>query len=293
MATLLRSSRDNNLGVTKRFERGSFEVPYRSSTLRDPFFTSRVKPFKESSDPVGQRIKDMNISTSFVNDESEYDSSVESPSDTRGPNFMYPGVAVSASLDVPTARSEIADVSSDPRQRVLELIGDMLDAGFLSEADAGRAIKEAMKRDNTYELMLSLLKARKTLKSQSVFLKLWLSCPTRVVAFEDLSPIDTAPVSECRRPLMRSSSLRFLETMPIPSPPLVPMSLQVADASPSPSGSEREATPSLLMSYPRGIKSFQRPRSIPTPSTMSPSPDLILTAMMGRSQSSGSDDCAV
>ena len=64
--------------------------------------------------------------------------------------------------------------ADDPRLCVLKQIGEMLDLGLLSEAEASEALALAMRTDETFLLMRSLFQSRRSVNARADFLRMWL-----------------------------------------------------------------------------------------------------------------------
>ena len=226
----------------------------RASEKLPPVATAKV------SSLFAQKMRDMNISTSFISDAEDPESSTD---------------------------EIISGCPIDSRQSVLEILGNMLDLNLLTESEAQQAVCLAMKTDNTYELMGSLLRARSaSIQAQSVFIKMWLR------GFREDTKKPAVKV------LQRVTSQKAIPIETVnPSPPLMPLSLHFSSDESSPLESpiaERLApTPSILLSEPF-LGHFKK-NSSSTASTLSPSPQLILTNMLavGRGESTSSDDCGV
>ena len=217
-------------------------------------------------------MKDMNISTSFLSDAED----PESDDTSENSNVEVSNTVILASSPEIVPHQKITEPlvteKKDSRQCVLELVGKMLDSKLLNEPEAGQAVCLAMRNDNTHELMATLLRARSSIQAQSVFLKMWLA--------------------GFREEKHKVTVLQRFPTEAVnPSPPLMPLSLHFSDASPLESPIAKiDRTPSILLSDPiRHFKKF----SSSTVSTESPSPKLVLANMMGRLESTSSDDCGV
>jgi hypothetical protein len=222
----------------------------------------RVPTRADPMDRITQRIRDMDISTSFV---SECCSDTSSP--TNATAIPKPSLPINRAPSFERSQPQAESVCK--RQEVLEAIGEMLDANLISDEEASSSITLAMQANDTFDRMAVLLSSRRTLEGKSSFLRLWLRgmrCPEPSPSLDD---------SEIQRPLARSRSNCNLEIMPIPSPPLLPVSLNFADEV-----DERRRFKGL-------VKLVRHSQSISTPSTgMSPSPEL----SMGRLASQSSDD---
>lgn len=232
---------------------------------------------KLPEDRLSQRIRDMNISTSFISDpDAESASSSPKLAEKRPHARSFTGTT-SLICSKPSAIPQ----PMDKRQAVLECIGTMLDEQAISEAEASTAIGLSMLEGGTHERIFALLESRKTMAGKSAFLRLWLRTLSKPSELIEPSPIPLqAPSDESdfMRPLMRSQSNCNLEILPIPSPPLVPVALNFADGSPL-----GDAPPRLGLA--KFVKYMNQP--ISTPSTaMSPSPELTIA----RTGSQSSDD---
>jgi len=238
------------------------------------------QPIKESIQALEKRFKDLNISTSYISDDSAEVSESPPPieeSRTETKTTQSPPVRV----EIGTQTEE-----SNTRLDVLSTIGRMYDMHYLDSTDTGDAINLAMRRDDTCDLIVSLLRSRKTLEGQGQFLKLWLNtrksntCAPLIIKprpmyapapmdspDEDISLIST-------QTMVRTSSdqssrpPRF--TPPNPSPPLFPTALQFNDPMyHQPSSFYRQSgsgpTPPLLMaSHPTTSKHSLTPNSSST-----------------------------
>ena len=227
--TLTRASRYPTLQSRAQF---MGKLQYSSSTVPSSDGT------RGDSSLLRQKFYEMNISTSVVSS----DDSVE------GVDVKRSGVhwAVEPSVDrsvrfpmrscVKSSVSSVMETCKDDRQFVLERVGLMLDGALLSESETKEAIGLAMKADGTYMAMKSLMCSRSTLKSQSMFLKLWLQ--TVLPHQPSPSPINRLlkPKAVYHRGLSEettcgdegiSHSISFHRpSFPSTSPPLVPIALQ-------------------------------------------------------------------
>ena len=260
-----RSTKDNYFLSRTLFER---KMPVRAPRCQ---LSSQAVPFKDSNDRLSQRMRDMNISTSFVEESSSDGSSPRKADEAKQCPPRSPVV--------PSLRNQINKCNTqvgDKRQEVLELIGTMLDEGLISEEEATSSITLAMEADATFERMGALLGSRQSLGGKSSFLRLWLRGMKRAEP-SPILPAVCSDDSEIFRPLARSLSKCNLEVLPVPSPPLVPVSLNFAD----------EVDERKLFRGGGQMKLVRHSHSVSTPSTgMSPSPELV----MGRLASQSSDD---
>jgi hypothetical protein len=206
------------------------------------------RTIKESKKALEKRFKDLNISTSYLSDDLEGpapDSPVIQSSESGKRHPAEP-----SRMDVGTQASE-----DDSRHIVLCTIGQMFDMKYLDSDETADAISLSMRRDDTCDLILSLLRARQSLEGQGQFLKLWLgtrrSASRQPVAYCQSAPIIVKPKpmysGQAIHPSIESSpdediSLISTQTMvrtssdqsrrftpPNPSPPLFPTVLQFND----------------------------------------------------------------
>ena len=120
---------------------------------------------------------DMDMSGSFI-------SSIHSAT-TLGLNRSISEGSIGSMLSTATLKANLipmalpsrqdASEPADVRSFVLQQIGDMMDAQKLSISEATEALDLAMRKDDTHELMASLLKSRKHLQGKADFLRMWLS----------------------------------------------------------------------------------------------------------------------
>jgi hypothetical protein len=281
--TLYSSSHD-------RQQRSGFDAysRYRHSGGRFESFERSSLRSKFPEDRLSQRIRDMNISTSFVS-ECDAESHSSSPKKSLEVDQGFRPVS-----DAPGSfRHSCLPQALDKRQAVLEWIGTMLDEESIIENEASTTIGLAMLDNGTHERIYALLQSRKTMAGKASFLRLWLRTMTKQYDAPEPSPIapianavvtSTVDESDFMRPLIRSQSNCNLDILPIPSPPLVPVSLNFADASPTEDTGVRPSRPQF-----HGLAKFVKynGQRISTPSTaMSPSPELT----MARLGSQSSDD---
>ena len=237
----------------------------------------------------------MNISTSFIEECDEHDSS---PTAQRVLGIQRPV----SSTDIPQfvkGESSRSCNSVDVRQSVLETVGSLLDDSLISADEATTAITLAMCSDDTHKRMDSLLKSRKSLEAQGTFLRLWLRGrstqrepePSPIVPLQQVDIHSSDGFSDFDRPLTRSHSVCRLEIHPSSSPPLMPVSLNFAEQSPTDSAPSMLLSHSLNPSVRGALKRHHFHGGHSTPSTMSPSPELALNGtFMMRQGSLSSDD---
>ena len=271
----------------------------------------RAPPTKEPVSFLEKRIRDLNISTSFVSSAGSGDSSGESP-DSRPIRRIIESRTLSRVDSCISLRANVGGEPSSPRspivptvfeplhkpisaaherrQSVLESIGEMMDRTLLSDEEGTEAIGTAMKNDNTFELMLCLLNSRKTVEAQSAFLKMWLRSQRPVAAPKVLQPLHAPYRTISDEPeMVRPRAVNAVRpvSQPAASPPLMPIALQFGDGSSpceSPNACEgRGPTPSILMSNPPSaiLKEVSR-----TPSTGEP-------MAIFRASSTETADCGV
>jgi hypothetical protein len=265
---------------------------------------------REPTSFLEKRIRDLNISTSFVSSGPSSDTSSDCgdiqalryPAVTRGLSRMGSRVSFHGKVDAVSVHDQtecrasdqiIADIQpkkieacedklgsqimtsgkdskDDLRQGVLEIVGDMLDSQLLSESEATEAVGQAMKSDNTYELMGCLLRSRKTLDGKAGFLRMWLRGQKSTAAAPP--PIHAPYRTTSEEPELvkpRTNYESFGRKIPSASPPLMPIALQFPDNSPCDSPTDdRGPTPSILLSNPPSII-VKRASSL-TPSTGEP-----------------------
>lgn len=253
-------------------------LPSRVEGPRFSLVSRRAPPTKEPVSFLEKRIRDLNISTSFVSSAGSGDSSGDSPDSRPSPTDVKHRtlsrvdscMSLRANVEgepssppspiVPTVCEPLhkpISAAHERRQSVLESIGDMMDRTLLSDEEGTEAIGMAMKNDNTFELMLCLLKSRKTVDAQSAFLKMWLRSQRPMAAPKLPQPLHAPYRTISDEPdMVRPKAVNAvrLVSQPAASPPLMPIALQFGDGSSpceSPNACEgRGPTPSILMSNP-------------------------------------------
>jgi hypothetical protein len=245
-------------------------------------------------DQLSQRIRDMNISTSYISD-CHTDSPPAPPSRRHGNVCKDVNSRSVAQRQMSSLSVKHSDDPESQRKYVLECIGRMFDEGLISEAEASQSIALAMDDASTYRRMAILFESRDTLAARSFFLRLWLrELKTKQPFAEQHGVTETTKVvvpsqefsgTGQERPLSRADSHLNLERLPIPSPPLVPISLNFTDSSPRDDGISMLPVSSRIRDPVRLMKYSNPPLSTPSTS-MSPSPELF----MGRLGSQTSDD---
>ncbi len=284
-------SRKNSQFTGQTSDNQSHSLPY---SFLGGLHSSSIHRPQHRTDRLTQRIRDMNISTSFIEDCGDDDSS---PTDVK-PCLPHSSIDCTSMPQFGKNESRRSCTPVDVRQSVLETIGILLDESQISCDEATTAITLAMQPDDISKRMDSLLKSRKTLEARGLFLRLWLRGrsaqgeqePSPIIPVKQMriEPVNDFP--EFDRPLTRSNSVCRLELHPSSSPPLLPVSLNFAEESPTDSG------PSMLPSHIRnpsvrtGLKMYHLKGGHSTPSTMSPSPELAQNGTFMRQGSQSSDE---
>ena len=130
---------------------------------------------KESRMSLEKKLKDLNISTSYIPGETDSDKT-DSPVLEHSKSVV--SLIVTKSLPQP-ARVDSSVQTDDLRKTILSRIGLLYDAHYLTNEETAEAISLAMQRDDTCELMASLLNARNTFEGQGQFMKMWIDTRIR------------------------------------------------------------------------------------------------------------------
>lgn len=136
---------------------------------------SSVGSTKVSISSLDKKLKDLNISTSYIQGETDSDKT-ESP--VLQHSRSRTSLAVTPCNPFPI-KNDAGTQTDDLRKAILARIGLLYDSSFLTGDETAEAINLAMQRDDTCELMASLLSARNTLEGQGQFMKMWINTRMR------------------------------------------------------------------------------------------------------------------
>jgi len=175
MPSLYRSKRQDELQNFSSNDQGSPRNHSKTSgTLSHSLGLSSCST-KESRMSLEKKLKDLNISTSYIPGDTDSDK-------TESPVLEHSKSTVSLVVNRSVPKSTRIDASvqtDDLRKSIISRIGLLYDSHFLTNEETAEALYLAMQRDDTCELMQSLLSARNTLVGQGQFMKMWINTRMR------------------------------------------------------------------------------------------------------------------
>jgi len=130
---------------------------------------------KASNISLERKLQDLNISTSYIPGETDSDKT-DSPLVDHSKSTVSLGV-VRSPPEAPEI--EAFTQTDDLRKTILNRIGLLYDSNYLTTDETAEAIGLAMQRDDTCDLMASLLSARSSVDGQGQFMKMWIATRMR------------------------------------------------------------------------------------------------------------------
>jgi hypothetical protein len=130
---------------------------------------------KASSISLEKKLQDLNISTSYIPGETDSDK-------TDSPLLAHSKSTASLRVNKSFSRGLSVDAftqTDDLRKTILNRIGLLYDSNYLTTDETAEAIGLAMQRDDTCELIASLLSARNSVEGQGQFMKMWITTRMR------------------------------------------------------------------------------------------------------------------